>query len=188
VYGNAEAYPTTEDLRPQPISPYGVTKLAAEHLCEVYRVTAGVPTVSLRLFTVYGPRQRPDMAFSRLVSAAIDGDPFLLYGDGEQSRDFTYVSDVITAMRAAALAPWTGVANIGGGSRTTMNQVIATVGALARPVDVVRLPVQRGDVRHTAADTSVAREAFGYEPSVSLEEGLRRMVDSAEAVFKVSQV
>jgi nucleoside-diphosphate-sugar epimerase len=188
VYGNAEAYPTTEDLRPQPISPYGVTKLAAEHLCEVYRVTAGVPTVSLRLFTVYGPRQRPDMAFSRLVSAAIDGDPFLLYGDGEQSRDFTYVSDVITAMRAAALAPWTGVANIGGGSRTTMNQVIATVGALARPVDVVRLPVQRGDVRHTAADTSVARAAFGYEPSVSLEDGLRRMVDSAEAVFKVSQV
>jgi nucleoside-diphosphate-sugar epimerase len=185
IYGNAESFPTTEDLRPQPVSPYGVTKLAAEHLCEVYRLTAGVPTVSLRLFTVYGPRQRPDMAFSRLVSAALDGDPFLLYGDGEQSRDFTYVDDVVTAMRAAALAPWTGVANIGGGSRTTMNQVIATVGALARPVDVVRLPVQRGDVRHTAADTSAARAAFGYKPSVALEEGLRRMVESAEATFKV---
>jgi nucleoside-diphosphate-sugar epimerase len=185
IYGNAETFPTTEDLRPQPVSPYGVTKLAAEHLCEVYRLTAGVPTVSLRLFTVYGPRQRPDMAFSRLVSAALDGDPFLLYGDGEQSRDFTYVDDVVTAMRAAALAPWTGVANIGGGSRTTMNQVIATVGALARPVDVVRLPVQRGDVRHTAADTSVARAAFGYQPSVTLDEGLRRMVESAEATFKV---
>ena len=185
IYGNAESFPTTEDLRPQPVSPYGVTKLAAEHLCEVYRLTAGVPTVSLRLFTVYGPRQRPDMAFSRLVSAALDGDPFLLYGDGEQSRDFTYVDDVVTAMRAAALAPWTGVANIGGGSRTTMNQVIATVGALARPVDVVRLPVQRGDVRHTAADTSAARAAFGYKPAVTLEEGLRRMVEAAEATFKV---
>jgi nucleoside-diphosphate-sugar epimerase len=185
VYGNAESFPTTEDLRPQPVSPYGVTKLAAEHLCEVYRTTAGVPTVSLRLFTVYGPRQRPDMAFSRLVGAALDGDPFLLYGDGEQSRDFTYVDDVVTAMRAAALAPWTGVANIGGGSRTTMNQVIATVGLLARPVDVVRLAVQRGDVRHTAADTSVARAAFGYKPTVALEEGLRRMVESAEATFKV---
>jgi nucleoside-diphosphate-sugar epimerase len=125
------------------------------------------------------------MAFSRLVGAALDGDPFLLYGDGEQSRDFTYVDDVVTAMRAAALAPWTGVANIGGGSRTTMNQVIATVGLLARPVDVVRLAVQRGDVRHTAADTSVARAAFGYKPSVTLEEGLRRMVESAEATFKV---
>jgi nucleoside-diphosphate-sugar epimerase len=185
IYGDAECFPTTEDLRPQPVSPYGVTKLAAEHLCEVYRMTQGVPTVSLRLFTVYGPRQRPDMAFSRLVSAALDGDTFLLYGDGEQSRDFTYVDDVVSAMWAAALAPWTGVANIGGGTRTTMNQVIATVGSLARRVDVVRLPVQRGDVRHTAADTSMARAAFGYKPSVTLEEGLRRMVEFAEATFKV---
>lgn len=180
IYGNAESFPTTEDHRPQPVSPYGVTKLAAEHLCELYRVSAGVPTVSLRLFTVYGPRQRPDMAFSRLVRAALGGDPFLLYGDGEQSRDFTFVDDVIAAMRLSALAPWTGVANIGGGSRTTMNQAIATVGSLARPVDVVRLPGQRGDVRHTAADTSTARAAFGYQPTVGLEDGLRRMVESAE--------
>ena len=143
VYGDAETYPTTEDLRPRPVSPYGVTKLAAEHLCELYRETSGVSTVSLRLFTVYGPRQRPDMAFSRLVDAALAGNPFLLYGDGEQSRDFTYVEDVVTAMRKAALSPWTGVANIGGGSRTTMNQVIDIIGELARPIDVVRLPVQR---------------------------------------------
>jgi len=183
VYGNAERYPTTEDLRPQPISPYGVTKLAAEHLCELYRESAGVPTVSLRLFTVYGPRQRPDMAFSRLVSAAIKGNPFLLYGDGEQSRDFTYVDDVVSAMRVSALAPWTGVANIGGGSRTTMNEVIDKVSALIRPIDVVRLPGQRGDVRHTAADTSVARRAFGYRPTVSLDEGLQRMVDAASHSF-----
>jgi len=188
VYGNAETYPTTEDLRPQPVSPYGVTKLAAEHLCELYRVTAGVPTVSLRLFTVYGPRQRPDMAFSRLVDAALNGKPFLLYGDGEQSRDFTYVLDVVTAMRQAALSPWTGVANIGGGSRTTMNQVIDIVSRLARPVDLVRLPAQRGDVRHTAADTSVAQAGFGYAPSVVLEDGLALMVEAARDVFAIDAV
>ena len=183
VYGNAEQYPTTEDLRPQPISPYGVTKLAAEHLCELYRSAAGVPTVSLRLFTVYGPRQRPDMAFSRLVATALRGDPFMLYGDGEQSRDFTFVEDVVMAMRASALARWTGVANIGGGTRTTMNEVIEKVSALIRPIDVVRLPVQRGDVRHTAADTTVARRAFGYQPTVTLDEGLKAMVDAAARSF-----
>ncbi|HSV40498.1 MAG TPA: NAD-dependent epimerase/dehydratase family protein [Nocardioidaceae bacterium] len=185
IYGNAETYPTREDLRPQPVSPYGMTKLAGEHLCEVYRVSAGVPTASLRLFTVYGPRQRPDMAFSRLVDAAISGEPFLLYGDGEQSRDFTYVGDVVAAFRSAALTPWTGVANIGGGSRTTMNEIVSTVSELARPVDVMRLPVQRGDVRHTAADTTVAREAFGYQPTVTLREGLAKMVESALTTFAV---
>ncbi|MPZ94149.1 MAG: NAD-dependent epimerase/dehydratase family protein [Propionibacteriales bacterium] len=188
VYGNAETYPTTEDLRPQPVSPYGVTKLAAEHLCELYRVTAGVATVSLRFFTVYGPRQRPDMAFSRLVDAALSGKPFLLYGDGEQSRDFTYVGDLVTGLRQAALSPWTGVANIGGGSRTTMNEVIDIISRLAHPIDVVRLPVQRGDVRHTAADTSVARDGFGYTPHVLLEDGLAKMVDAARLVFAVDQV
>ena len=179
VYGDAESYPTTEDMRPQPVSPYGVTKLAAEHLCELYRTTSGVPTVSLRLFTVYGPRQRPDMAFSRLVECALDHQPFLLYGDGEQSRDFTYVGDVVTAMRQAALSPWTGVANVGGGSRITMNEVVAKVGALAGHLDVVRLPSQRGDVRHTAADISVARAGFGYAPRVAIDEGLARMVEAA---------
>jgi nucleoside-diphosphate-sugar epimerase len=178
VYGNAETYPTVETLRPQPVSPYGVTKLAAEHLCELYRYD-GLPTVSLRFFTVYGPGQRPDMAFSRLVDCAMTGQPFLLYGDGEQSRDFTFVDDIVNAVRLSALSPWTGVANIGGGSRTTMNRVIDLVSGLARSVDVVRLPAQRGDVRHTSADTTVAREAFGYAPTVPLEEGLARMVTAA---------
>ena len=176
VYGMAESYPTHEAMCPAPVSPYGVTKLAAEHLCELYRTTSGVSTVSLRLFTVYGPRQRPDMAFSRLVDAAAQGTPFLLYGDGEQSRDFTYVGDVVTAMRDAALSPWTGVANIGGGSRTTMNQVIDLISEIAGPVEVVRLPSQRGDVRHTAADTTRARDGFGYAPRVPLRRGLERMV------------
>jgi len=178
VYGDAEAYPTKEDLRPQPVSPYGVTKLAAEHLCELYRTTAGVPTVSLRLFTVYGPRQRPDMAFSALVEAALTGGQFVLFGDGNQTRDFTYVDDVVTAMTSAAESDWTGVANVGGGARTSMREGIDIVAELVAPVDLIGQPTQRGDVRHTAADTEVAHRAFGYTPRVSLREGLARMVDA----------
>jgi nucleoside-diphosphate-sugar epimerase len=176
VYGDAESYPTSETLCPHPISPYGVTKLAAEHLCELYRTAFGVPTVSLRLFTVYGPRQRPDMAFSRLVSAALDGSVFELFGEGTQTRDFTYVDDVVRGMQSAAHSGFTGVANIGGGSRTSMNEVIDIVSEFAGEPTVVRRPVQRGDVRDTAADTSAAFDGFGYVPEVTLREGLRSMV------------
>jgi nucleoside-diphosphate-sugar epimerase len=186
VYGNAEALPTGEHLRPQPVSPYGVTKLAAEHLCELYRENFGVPTVSLRFFTVYGPRQRPDMAFKRLVEAAVSGRSFLLYGDGEQTRDFTYVDDVVHALRQAALSPWYGVANLGGGSRVSMNEVIAIVSSLAMPVDLVRLPTAKGDVRHTAADTTTARTAFGYQPRTSVAEGLAAMVTAERAMAEMA--
>ena len=188
VYGDAETYPTDETLRPQPVSPYGVTKLAGEHLCELYRRAFDVPAVSLRLFTVYGPRQRPDMAFARLVSAALNGTSFLLYGDGEQTRDFTYVGDVVAAMRRAALSTFTGVANIGGGARTSMIEAVRTVEALSQPIDLVRLPVQHGDVRHTGADITVARKAFDYEPLVNLREGLGRMVDYEQALMRQVQV
>jgi nucleoside-diphosphate-sugar epimerase len=182
VYGNAECYPTTEALRPQPISPYGVTKLAAEHLCELYRVGFGVPTVSLRLFTVYGPRQRPDMAFAKLVTSALRGGVFELYGTGEQTRDFTFVGDVVRAMRSAADSEFTGVANIGGGSRISMNQVLNLVTELAgRPV-LRRLPAQRGDVRDTAADTRTASRGFGYQPTVRVREGLASMIAAQRAV------
>jgi nucleoside-diphosphate-sugar epimerase len=187
VYGDSETYPTTEDLVPRPVSPYGVTKLAAEHLCELYRTTSGVPTVSLRLFTVYGPRQRPDMAFTRLIESGLDGRPFALFGDGKQSRDFTYVGDVVRAMRDAAMSSWTGVANIGGGTRTTMNEVVTKVEQLVGPLDLVRLPSQRGDVRHTASDTARAFSGFGYRPLTSLDEGLRRMVDAARAMPKLDE-
>jgi len=176
VYGDAEAYPTAETVRPQPVSPYGVTKLAAEHLCELYRVGFGVPTASLRLFTVYGPRQRPDMAFSRLVTAGLSGGVFELYGEGTQTRDFTYVADVVGAFRDAAGSAFTGVANIGGGARTSMNEVLEIVAELAGPLDVRRLPVMRGDVRDTAADTTTARDGFGYRPRVDLRQGLAAMV------------
>jgi nucleoside-diphosphate-sugar epimerase len=176
VYGEAETYPTAETVRPRPISPYGVTKLAAEHLCELYRVGFGIPTVSLRLFTVYGPRQRPDMAFAKLVAAALHGGVFELFGSGRQTRDFTFVGDVVRAMRDAALSDFTGVANIGGGCRTSMNEVLALVSELAGPPVVVRCDTQRGDVRDTAADTRTAFEGFGFVPATGLREGLALMV------------
>ena len=181
VYGNAECYPATEALRPQPISPYGVTKLAAEHLCELYRVGFGVPTVSLRLFTVYGPRQRPDMAFAKLVASALRGSVFELYGTGEQTRDFTFVGDVVRAMRSAADSEFTGVANIGGGSRLSMNQILNLVTELAGPPVLLRRPAQRGDVRDTAADTQTASRGFGYRPTVRVREGLASMIAAQRA-------
>ncbi len=181
VYGDAEAYPTPEDLLPRPVSPYGVTKLAAEHLCELYRTSFGVQTVSLRLFTVYGPRQRPDMAFSRLIGAAITGSDFELYGDGSQTRDFTYVADVVRAMRAAAASDWCGVANIGGGSRTSMNAVLGLVQDLCGHIRVTRRSRAVGDVRHTAADTQIAAAAFGYSPRTPLPDGLAAMVTWARS-------
>jgi nucleoside-diphosphate-sugar epimerase len=176
VYGNAETFPTSESVRPQPHSPYGVTKLAAEHLCELYRKNFGVPSVSLRLFTAYGPRQRPDMAFSRLIRAATQGAQFELYGDGGQTRDFTFVGDVVRAMHDAATSDWEGVANVGGGHQTSLNQVIALVEELCGPIQIIRGPKATGDVRHTAADIGAARAAFRYEPRTTLEEGLEAMV------------
>jgi nucleoside-diphosphate-sugar epimerase len=176
IYGDAEAHPTPESLRPQPISPYGVTKLAAEHICETYRKSFGVPAVSLRLFTVYGPRQRPDMAFSRLIRAGLSGEPFEVYGDGCQTRDFTFVADVVRVMRDAARSPWCGVANVGGGCRTPLNEVLEIVGELCGDLRVVRRPRAAGDVRDTAADISTAAAAFGYRPRASLRDGLAAMV------------
>jgi len=179
VYGDAQSLPTAESLCPRPASPYGVTKLAAEHLCELYRKAYGVPTASLRLFTVYGPRQRPDMAFSRLVQAALTGSPFELYGDGTQTRDFTFVDDVVRAMRNVAVKEWHGVANVGGGERTSLSAAIAVVERLCGPVALIRRPVVKGDVSHTGSDTSVARKEFGYAPETTIEAGLAAMVTAA---------
>jgi len=176
VYGDAEAYPTAETLRPQPISPYGVTKLAGEHLCELYRKIFGVPTASMRFFTVYGPRQRPDMAFRRLVRAAVRGTGFQLFGDGEQTRDFTYVADIVEGLIGAAVTDFTGVANIGGAHRVSMNHVLEVLASVGAPVQPVRGPGQPGDVRNTGADITVAHEGFGYAPQVSLRDGLAAMV------------
>jgi nucleoside-diphosphate-sugar epimerase len=181
VYGDAQRYPTSERMHPRPVSPYGVTKLAAEHLCDVYRKRGAVETASLRLFTVYGPRQRPDMAFERLMSCAVRQETFELYGDGEQRRDCTFVGDVVKAMRDAATSDWTGVANLGGGRQVSMNEVVGLLSDMCGPIDVRRTAPRPGDVRHTGADTRVARRAFGYRPATTLEEGLSEMVDWAQS-------
>jgi nucleoside-diphosphate-sugar epimerase len=174
VYGDSASLPTREDAPPQPVSPYGVTKLAAEHLCSLYHANYGVPAVSLRYFTVYGPRQRPDMAFHRFLRAMICDQPITLYDDGEQTRDFTYVHDAVTAAVAAATMGVPGrVYNIGGGSRVSVNQVLEMIGRVSgRPPQVRVDPAQKGDMRHTHADTRLARTDLGFVPTVELEEGL----------------
>jgi nucleoside-diphosphate-sugar epimerase len=174
VYGDEVALPMREDALPQPVSPYGVSKLAAEQLCYLYFANHGVPTTSLRYFTVYGPRQRPDMAFHRFLQATRLGQEIRLFGDGEQTRDFTFVSDAVAATVLAGQKGVPGrVYNIGGGSRVSMNAVIAMIGRVAdRKPFVTRESVQKGDMRHTYADTTSARADLGFAPAVSLEEGL----------------
>jgi len=175
VYGDAVQIPMREDARPQPVSPYGVTKLAAEHLCHLYWVNYHVPTVALRYFTVYGPRQRPDMAFNRFLRAIQSGEPITLYGDGEQTRDFTFVGDAVTATVAAADRGDPGsVYNIGGGSRVSMNHVLELMaGCTGRTPDVTHEPTQKGDMRDTYADTSLARDRLGFVPQTDLEDGIQ---------------
>ena len=175
VYGNAPSYPCREDSTPtSPRSPYGVTKRTCEKLGDVYR-GLGVETVGMRFFTVYGPRQRPDMAIRRLCEAAAGGPSFRLNGDGSQSRDFTHVADAVDATVRAMTAERPGsVLNIGGGEEATMTKVIETLGSLAgAPIPVVRGASQIGDVRRTGGDTARARRQLGWSPRVPQREGLR---------------
>ena len=174
VYGDGAPLPLQEDAPLRPVSPYGATKLAAEHLCRIYHRTYGLPAVSLRYFTVYGPRQRPDMAFNRFLAALRDGSPVTLYGDGAQTRDFTYVADAVRATIAAGQrgAPG-GAYNIGGGSRVSLNDALAEMArCTGRTPTVRRAAAGRGDMRDTWADTSRARRDLGYAPSVTLEQGI----------------
>lgn len=179
VYGDNAPIPMVEETYLQPVSPYGVTKLAAEHLCHLYFVNYGVPTVSLRYFTVYGPRQRPDMGFHRFIRAALTGTPITLYGDGGQTRDFTFVEDIVAATRAAGDRGRPGaVYNIGGGSRVSITHVLELIGQLTgRTLDIVRHAPQKGDMRDTFADTSRARADLGFAPTYSVESGLTAEVD-----------
>ena len=175
VYGDALRYPTTEADRPAPVSPYGVTKLAAEHLCSLYAANFGLPTVSLRYFTVFGPRQRPDMAFTRFLTAAATGTSITLYGTGEQVRDFTYVDDIVEAnLRAATerVPPGT-VLNIAGGTNVSVNQVLDIMGVTTgRTIAVDRQPRSDGDVERTGGDASQAAQLLGWQPRVGIEEGI----------------
>jgi nucleoside-diphosphate-sugar epimerase len=175
IYGQAETLPTPEDVTPQPFSPYGTTKLAGEHLCQLYHGNYGVQTVSLRYFSVYGPRQRPDMAFSTFCRAVVRGERITVFGDGRQTRDFTYVDDVVAATRAAAAAKGVegGVYNVGGGSRISLADAIELLGELAeRPLEVDNLAAQEGDVRDTGADIERARRDLGFDPQTDFATGL----------------
>ena len=174
VYGDDAQIPMRETQVPKPLSPYGVTKLAAEHLCHLYAANHGVPATSVRYFTVYGPRQRPDMAFNKFLKAALTGAPIAVYGDGLQTRDFTFVADAVAATIAAAHRGVPGRAyNIGGGSRVSLNDVLTLIERIAgRPLLIERGPAQKGDMRDTYADTSLARADLGFAPTVSLSEGL----------------
>jgi len=175
VYGDASAYPTRESAQAAPVSPYGVTKLAAERLAVAYARSYRVPVTCLRYFTVFGPAQRPDMAFSRLIDSALGGTPFPLYGSGQQVRDFTYVDDVAAAnlaMLDAAVEPGS-VFNVAGGVTSNLLDAIAVVeGLVGNPVPIERLPAAHGDAWRTGGDTSALRRATGWRPRVSLHDGL----------------
>jgi nucleoside-diphosphate-sugar epimerase len=180
IYGNAAAYPTRETDVPRPHSPYGVTKLSAEYLVRLFGENWGLPTVSLRYFTVYGPGQRPDMAMHRLIESAFFGRRFPLFGDGGQVRDFTFVSDIVAANLLAAQRPVQpgSVFNIAGVHSIDMASLIELVGELTgHAVNVERLPEQAGDVARTGGDVSRAREELGWEPRVGIREGLTRQIE-----------
>jgi nucleoside-diphosphate-sugar epimerase len=188
VYGDQRELPVTEARLPRPHSPYGVTKLAAEHLCGLYAANHGVPAVSLRYFTVYGPRQRPDMAFRRFVESALDGREFPVFGDGSQTRDFTYVEDAVRAnLLAVRDVPPGTVFNVGGGRRVSLREALAELQRLLeearpdRPPRIVYDEVFAGDVRDTYADGARAEALVGYRPRIGFEDGLARMVSWALA-------
>lgn len=180
VYGNAASYPVTEETLPAPHSPYGVTKLAAEHLCGLYAANWGLSVVSLRYFTVYGPRQRPDMAIHRLIEAALDDRSFPLYGDGSHVRDFTFVADVVEANLLAGtadVAPGT-VVNVCAGGSTSMSELIDAVGAaVGRDVRIDQQVAQAGDVLRTGGDPSTSQRLLGWTPRHDLEDGIRQQTE-----------
>ena len=182
VYGDAPTYPTTEESRTRPVSPYGVTKLAAEHLCLAYAQpgVSDLTVAALRYFTVYGPRQRPDMAFRQFLEAAYTRQPITVYGDGEQTRDFTFVTDAVRANLLAMTAPVQAEAiNVGGGRRVTVNEVLDLIGRITgQRLRIVRMASRAGDARHTGADGTRAEALLSYRPQVDLLTGL-----SAEAAW-----
>ncbi len=183
VYGDALEHPTPESSLPRPISPYGVSKLAAEHLCLAYHRARGLPVTCLRYFTVYGPGQRPDMALHRLFRAAHRGETFGIRGDGTSSRDLTYVDDVVEATYRSGLADCDGVLNVGGGKPVTLRTLIDEVQDIAGPIDLEHVPTAPGDACNTAADISRAAAVLGYAPQTSRREGLEAMARWAEPLF-----
>ncbi|MDB9536027.1 GDP-mannose 4,6-dehydratase [Dolichospermum planctonicum CS-1226] len=188
IYGDAETLPTHEEIKPLPVSPYGITKLAAEQLGMLYHQNFGVPFVSLRYFTVYGPRQRPDMAFHKFFKAVLQDEAIPVYGDGKQTRDFTFVSDAIAANLAATIVPEAvgQIFNIGGGSRVILSEVLDTMAEIvAKPIKRHYIEKAMGDARHTAADVSKARKILNYQPQVSLRNGLTQEWEWVNSLYSV---
>jgi nucleoside-diphosphate-sugar epimerase len=187
IYGHAETFPTPEESLPRPVSPYGVTKLAAEHLANLYHSAFDVPTVVLRYFTIFGPRQRPDMAFSRFITAALHERPLTILGDGGQSRDFTFVADAVAATMAAAARGVAGrTYNIAGGCQATVLEVVDTLEELiGHPLERQHLDRVPGDPRKTGADVSLARADLAYEPKISLRDGLKLQLDWIRSATEV---
>jgi len=183
VYGDAETYPTPESAEPKPLSPYGITKLACEHLAYAYARSFGLDCVALRYFTVYGPRQRPDMFFRRVCERLGDGDVFEIYGTGEQSRSFTYVADVVEATRAAMdAAPAGATYNVGGGEEASMLEAITLLeSASGRTLQTRHAASAKGDMSRTSADISRIRAELAWEPRTSLHDGLAAMWSWAAA-------
>ena len=183
IYGDAERYPTPEESEPRPISPYGITKLGCEQLAYAYSQGFGLDAVVLRYFTFYGPRQRPDMALARIVGALARGSSFELYGDGLQSRSFTYVSDGVEATIAAMERGRAGtVYNVGGGEEATMREAIATLERVSgRTLDLVERPAAAGDVRRTSADVARIERDLGWRATTSLQDGLQAQWEWASA-------
>jgi UDP-glucose 4-epimerase len=179
IYGESERMPTPEDVTPRPVSPYGATKLAAEHLCRVYFRSYGVRIVTLRYFTVYGPRQRPDMAFSKFISRISAGKEIEVLGDGEQARDFTFVKDIVAGNILAFGAPAGSTYNVGAGKTISLNDVIRTMELIiGKKAKIRRREPALGDVRNTSADITRISRDLGYNPRTGLAEGLRRQVES----------
>jgi UDP-glucuronate 4-epimerase len=172
IYGAAARFPTPEGTEPQPLSPYGITKLACEHLAAAYGREFGLDCVVLRYFNAFGPRQRPDMAFTRIVNALASGERFAIFGDGNQSRGWTYVGDIVDAT-VAAMEGGTGTYNVGGALEASLNESIALLEQISgRTLDVVREQAVPGDQPRTSADTTRIRSELGWAPAVSLEQGL----------------
>jgi UDP-glucuronate 4-epimerase len=187
VYGDAETLPTPESVMLRPVSPYGATKALGEHLTYLYFRNYGIPTVDLRFFSVYGPRQRPDMAFHRFCAAALRGETMTVFGDGFQTRDFTYIDDIVAATIAAGEAdvPPGSVYNLGGGSQTSVRDALDVIAELSgRSIDVAYTAQERGDVRDTSADTSRARAELGFAPQTSVRDGLAAELSWVEAMLE----
>jgi nucleoside-diphosphate-sugar epimerase len=184
IYGDAEELPVREDAPKKPISPYGVTKLAAENLCYLYHKNYGLSAISLRYFTVYGPRQRPDMGIHKFITAAIKGNEITIYGNGDQTRDFTYISDIVKAnIQAAKCESDWACFNIGGGSRISVKKLLDIIEkAVEKRIKIKYVDSQKGDVKDTHADTSLANEVIGYIPEVDIEAGIKKHVEYLRAI------